>query len=99
MAKPMAWKRENCLKDKIPNKPGVYKFYNNRGQVIYVGHAKRLRHRVQTYYQKDNYYEHSSKLPLRPEIKKYSYKVMPYSQAKLYEKKVKIEHNPKHNYW
>ncbi|MEZ4180063.1 MAG: excinuclease ABC subunit UvrC [Candidatus Doudnabacteria bacterium] len=41
------------LKDKVktlPRKPGVYKFLNQKGQVLYVGKAKNLRSRVNQYF-------------------------------------------------
>ncbi|MFW6075799.1 MAG: excinuclease ABC subunit UvrC [Chloroflexota bacterium] len=35
----------------LPPKPGVYLFKDQRGQVIYVGKASSLRHRVRSYFQ------------------------------------------------
>ena len=35
---------------KLPHEPGVYLFYNKRGDVIYVGKAKNLRDRVGSYF-------------------------------------------------
>ncbi len=39
----------NALKA-LPDKPGVYQFYNNNGVIIYVGKAKSLRKRVRSYF-------------------------------------------------
>ena len=36
--------------DLIPDKPGVYQFYNNLGELLYVGKAKKLKKRVQSYF-------------------------------------------------
>ena len=37
--------------DNLPINPGVYQFKDQRGSVIYVGKAKRLRNRVRSYFQ------------------------------------------------
>ncbi|MEJ6979026.1 exonuclease domain-containing protein [Pedobacter sp. P351] len=36
--------------DKIPNTPGVYYFYNQKGKVVYVGKAKNLKKRVSSHF-------------------------------------------------
>ncbi len=38
---------------RIPEKPGVYQYFNAEGMIIYVGKAKNLRRRVNSYFQKD----------------------------------------------
>ncbi len=38
--------------NKIPDSPGVYKFFNKDNELIYVGKAKSLRKRVQSYFNK-----------------------------------------------
>jgi excinuclease ABC subunit C len=35
----------------LPSNSGVYLYKDNRGQIIYVGKAKRLKHRVRSYFQ------------------------------------------------
>lgn len=37
---------------KLPDKPGVYRFYDRNGKIIYVGKAKNLRKRVASYFGK-----------------------------------------------
>jgi len=36
--------------DLMPEKPGIYQFYNNKNELIYVGKAKKLKKRVQSYF-------------------------------------------------
>jgi excinuclease ABC subunit C len=92
----LVFKRENLLKPKVPNKPGLYKFYDKKGRMIYVGHASRLRHRVQSYHQKDDFREHPTKPVLRKHIHKYEYHVMPKKIAQ--EKERKQKKNGKFNF-
>lgn len=37
----------------LPKTPGVYKFFNSNGKIIYIGKAKNLRNRVSSYFQKN----------------------------------------------
>jgi excinuclease ABC subunit C len=39
---------------KLPDRPGVYLMKNDRGEVVYVGKAQSLRHRVRSYWQKNH---------------------------------------------
>lgn len=38
----------------IPQNPGVYQYFNSEGEIIYVGKAKNLHRRVNSYFQKDH---------------------------------------------
>lgn len=42
------------LVKRIPESPGVYQYFDKEGQIIYVGKAKNLHRRVNSYFQKDH---------------------------------------------
>jgi len=44
----------HTLNKKLPDLPGIYLFKNNLDKVIYIGKAKSLKHRVASYFQKNN---------------------------------------------
>jgi excinuclease ABC subunit C len=48
-------KKLSAKLQKLPNTPGVYFHKDSAGEVIYVGKAKNLRHRVSSYFQNKNH--------------------------------------------
>jgi excinuclease ABC subunit C len=38
----------------LPQEPGIYKYYNEEGELLYVGKAKNIRKRVSSYFTKSN---------------------------------------------
>jgi excinuclease UvrABC nuclease subunit len=84
--------KENVAK--VPRTSGLYYIRNARGTAIYVGSSKRgktgnLRHRLQSYYQEDDFRVNKTKRPLRKHAKKFSYHCMPIKKARELEKKKK----------
>src|SRR5690606_18485031 len=53
----------------LPDQPGVYKYYNSEGVLIYVGRAKSLRKRVASYFVKSMGLNHKTRRMVR-EIRK-----------------------------
>jgi excinuclease ABC subunit C len=39
----------------LPESPGIYKYYDKTGTLIYIGKAKSLRKRVSSYFNKNHY--------------------------------------------
>lgn len=91
----LRFNQPNTMKSKVPNKPGIYRFYDQNGKLLYVGHAKKLRHRIQSYRQKDCPKTHPTKPRLRKKIYNFSYTVMPKDKAKRKERNGK--HKAKYN--
>ena len=53
----MTYEDYKAIAGSVPREPGVYRFFNAEGKVIYVGKAKNLRHRLASYFgEKKNQY-------------------------------------------
>ena len=74
---------------KVKNQSGLYKIKNCAGKTVYVGSSKVLKHRIQSYYQKDDFSVNQTKEKLRPSACKFSFFYMPIKQARIKEKKIK----------
>ena len=48
MADPLSYRPSN-----VPDEPGVYRFFNDKEEVIYVGKARSLKNRLNSYFQKN----------------------------------------------
>ena len=74
----------------LKNKSGMY-FINSCGtnKPIYVGISKVIKHRLQSYYQKDDFTAHPTKKDLRKSACGYTVNYMSLSKAKKQESKLK----------
>lgn len=81
----------------IPNDAGVYKYYDAKGSIIYIGKAKNLRRRVGSYFREDS--ESSAKVRLLvSKIATIDYVVVgSEEEALLLENNLIKENQPKYN--
>lgn len=83
---------------KIPNKSGIYILYDRNKKPIYYGSSKVLKHRLQSYYQKDDFSVNKTKKGLRNKIVYFAWKLLPIKKARQFEKKNMIKKNTKYNF-
>lgn len=80
----------------IPTQPGIYKYYNSTGQLLYVGKAKHLRKRVSSYFNKMKSSYKTAELVQR--ISKIEFTIVDTDQdAFLLENSLIKEHQPLFN--
>ncbi|MCA6379003.1 MAG: excinuclease ABC subunit C [Cytophagales bacterium] len=88
------------LKDQIaslPDSPGVYRYYNKEGLLIYVGKAKSLKKRVSSYFTKQSQYNRKTE-KLVSEIVKLEYTLANTEfDALLLENNLIKQNQPKYN--
>ena len=88
------------LKEKVatlPQRPGCYLFHNRKGEVIYVGKAKKLKNRVSSYFVNNK--DHSAKVRVMVrQIADLEYVIVDSeSDALLLENSLIKTHKPKYN--
>lgn len=82
----------------LPDKPGVYQFINNAGEIIYVGKAINLKKRVSSYFHK-NHYENRKLFLLVKKIQDIKYIIVNSEQdALLLENNLIKELQPRYNF-
>ena len=60
LANPKYEEKLASIVKRMPSKPGVYQYYDDKGKIIYVGKAKNLKSRVSSYFNKDQ--QHGAKI-------------------------------------
>lgn len=90
----MKWKEDI---DKIPAKPGVYLFYDEKGEVIYIGKATSLKDRLRSYVDQKNV-DFPKDLVLRKTINSFDYIITSSpEEALLLESNLIKKYKPKFN--
>jgi excinuclease ABC subunit C len=81
----------------LPNAPGVYKYFDKNGGLLYIGKAKDLSKRVNSYFNKNHYENHKTKV-LVSKIWDVNVTVVPTEMdALLLENSLIKEFQPKYN--
>lgn len=81
----------------LPDAPGVYKYFDKTGKIIYIGKAKNLKNRVRSYFSKQRYENLKTKL-LVSKIWDVNTTVVPTEiDALLLENSLIKEYQPKYN--
>lgn len=82
--------------NQLPEEPGVYKYFNDLGQIIYVGKAKNLKKRVQSYFSKQH--DEQKTRVLVSKIRDIQYTVVDTEfEALLLENTLIKEYQPRYN--
>jgi excinuclease ABC subunit C len=82
---------------RLPQKPGVYQYFDEKGDIIYVGKAKKLKKRVTSYFTKDKYENGKTRL-LVSKIRNLEFIVVETEfDALLLENSLIKKHQPRYN--
>lgn len=82
----------------IPQKPGVYQFWSDTDQIIYIGKAKNLKNRVSSYFNKDSFRVNAKTRVLVGKICKVTFTIVDTEiDAWLLENSLIKKHQPKYN--
>lgn len=82
----------------LPGKPGVYQFWNEADELIYIGKAKNLKNRVNSYFVKDNHRINAKTKVLVTKIRKITFTLVDTEiDAWLLENSLIKKHQPRYN--
>ena len=81
----------------MPDAPGVYRFFNQEGEIIYVGKAKNLKNRVSSYFVKSNQHDRKT-LRMVSQIVNFEFTIVNTEyDALLLENNLIKQYQPKYN--
>ena len=92
--------KDNKLMTKLrnlPDSPGVYKFLNEKGEIIYVGKARRLKRRVMSYFQSGRARDARLQMLVNEVIDLEIIRASSEAEALIYEAGLIKDHSPKYN--
>ena len=82
----------------IPHKPGVYQYYDEFNELIYIGKAKDLKNRVNSYFNNDSYKVNAKTKVLVGKIKNITFTIVDTEiDAWLLENSLIKKHQPRYN--
>ncbi len=81
----------------LPEDPGVYQFYDSKGEIIYIGKAKNLKKRVSSYFGRANYDSFKVKVLVDRIVDLKWIVVESESDALLLENNLIKKHQPRYN--
>ncbi len=90
-------KTQNLQIKQIPEKSGVYKFYDDKNNLLYIGKAKNLNKRVKSYWAKTNNLSPSKKIMINKTVKIDYIITDTEKEAKLLELNLIKKHTPPFN--
>src|SRR3989338_25623 len=82
---------------KMPLKPGIYQFKNKSGEIMYIGKAKELRKRVQSYFSKTSQLSPRTQKMLESSVEIDWIETNSELEALILEDNLVKEHQPKYN--
>ena len=81
----------------MPNNPGIYQYYDEEGELLYVGKAKNLKKRVASYFNKDRHQTGKTAVLVR-KIRDIKYIIVDTEyEALLLENSLIKKHQPRYN--
>lgn len=84
------WKLNRENTSKVRQQAGNYRIYSDDyKKPVYIGSSKNLRHRVQSYHEKDDYSVNRTKRPLRPHADRFTISYKPIAEARKTERREK----------